>query len=193
MVGSTSLMSSSRSRALTCSGDRVPSTLTRSRSASTSCRVGSVPRSASRRVSSTSSQTFSSILSAESSASRPLPRMLLDLTRRSRSRTRRPATGSGVSTGTVSRPATLSGTSTVSGPVEVDGARGRAFARRRAGRSSRRVPPPAPGTHGIVRVTLSGVVGDVLPGLSSGPESAHREPPGRREWAEEWGGCRSLP
>ena len=165
MSGSTSLMSSSRRRALTSSGLRVPWTLTRSRSASTSCMVGSVPRSARRSVSSTSSQTFSSMLSPESRARRPLPRMLLDLTSRARSRLRRPSTGAGVSPGMV--------------PV-----RRRRRERRspRQGRRRRRwgrgAVDASPGAvlhkgsaaccrrlDGIVGVTRSGVRGPGLPGL----------------------------
>ena len=140
-VGSTSLMSSSRSSSRTSAGLRLPITFTRSRRASTNCRVGSVPRSASSSVSSISSQTSSSILSRESSINRPLPRALFDFERRSRSRTSRPAAGSGVSTWISSSPARSSST----GAVEDGSAPGFTVSPggASAGRSSVSVPPGA--------------------------------------------------
>lgn len=116
IVGPTSVISSSRSSARSSSGVRVPSTFTLSRSRSTSSWVGCTPTSAVSRVSSISSQVSSSRCSRDSRESRPLPRAFCERESRARSRTRRPAVGSGIS---ISGASAAGGSSMTTGPAPV--------------------------------------------------------------------------
>ncbi|CAM5677994.1 hypothetical protein SVIOM342S_00757 [Streptomyces violaceorubidus] len=116
MSGPTRVISSSRSRVRSSSGVRVPRTLTRSRSRSTSSWVGCTPTSAVSSVSSISSQVSSSRCSRDSRVSRPLPRAFCERERRARSRTSRPAVGSGTSISGISSSSTTGGSSTVAVP-----------------------------------------------------------------------------
>ncbi len=96
--GPISATSSSCSRPRSSVGVRVPSTLTRVRRLSTSSWVAATPMSAVSRISSISSQVSSSRRSRESRVSRPLPSAFCERESRERSRTSRPAVGSGTST-----------------------------------------------------------------------------------------------
>ena len=97
-VGSTSVRSSSRSSILMCSGVATPSTLTLVRSRAINSWVGPTPRSAVSKVSSTWSQVESVSSPELRRASRPFPIALLERAKRARSRYKRPAAASGIST-----------------------------------------------------------------------------------------------
>ena len=87
----------------------MPSTRVRSRSRSTIARVASTPTSAVIRLSSISSQASSSRWSRESRPSRPLPKAFCERASRARSRTSRPAVGSGRSSSGPARASTSGG------------------------------------------------------------------------------------
>ena len=143
--GSTIATSSSRSRVRTCSGSRVPSTVTRALRRSTSSRVGSVPRSAISSVSSISSHTSSSMRSWDSSASRPLPKTLLDLSRRARRRARREPAASGRSYSGFAGAVSASSTTAGSGSATTGGASST------SGRSRTAVEPDGAACRGLGR------------------------------------------
>ena len=95
--GCSAVTSSSASSARSSPCERVPSTLVRVRSRSTISVVAPTPTSALSSASSTSSHASSSRCSRESTDSRPRPRVVCERDSRARSRTRRPAVGSGTS------------------------------------------------------------------------------------------------
>src|SRR4051794_14943128 len=95
--GPRAAVSSRTSSSRSCAGDAVASTIDWVRNRSTIEVVAATPTSAVSSVSSTSSQSSSVSFSRPSTVSRPRPREDWDRARRERSRTSRPAEGSGVS------------------------------------------------------------------------------------------------
>ena len=141
---------------------RVPSTRVRSRSRSTISRVASTPTSAVIRLSSISSQASSSRWSRASRPSRPLPKTFCERDSRERSRTSRPAVGSGTS-----RSAGASSTGGGSTRTPVDRSASGASTGGPARSSSARVSTSVRGSGGSGRRRSRGTTRPTAPAIST--------------------------